>query len=367
MQFLPLLKALAFRNVPVYVHYGVTHRCNLTCKMCGLWKQGDKSTEMTAAQVDAAAENFRKLGTSAISLGGGEPFLRQDLPDIIMSFKSRGIEPRVLTNGLVKDDSLRQRVADTGLRHISISLDTADPVLQDEICGRTGAWKDIMEAAGYWAEVIRPRRGLGVFNCVIGRHNFRTVASVIAIAERFGFYVSLVPIEHHAYHEKELSCREHEDMYFTEEDKLDLKRALSRLKISSLAGSVFNSVPYISRSYGYLTHEPFPFRCRAGALSFSVSPEGLYSMCHYYKGMGDNSRKYVFEPDFTDWYKRENPAAKTAAKAAGCRRCFRPCWQEVNLAFTHPWSLLHAARLRFPKRIPDQLPSPEDLMPGGDK
>ena len=37
-QHLRIGRAFATRDVPVYAHYGITHRCNLTCKMCGIWK-----------------------------------------------------------------------------------------------------------------------------------------------------------------------------------------------------------------------------------------------------------------------------------------------------------------------------------------
>ena len=30
------------RRVPVYAHFGITHRCNLTCKMCGIWRYGNE-------------------------------------------------------------------------------------------------------------------------------------------------------------------------------------------------------------------------------------------------------------------------------------------------------------------------------------
>ena len=34
--------AAVTRRVPVYAHFGITHRCNLTCKMCGIWRYGNE-------------------------------------------------------------------------------------------------------------------------------------------------------------------------------------------------------------------------------------------------------------------------------------------------------------------------------------
>ena len=40
------LTAAITRDVPVYAHFGVTHRCNLTCKMCGIWRYGNAKEEL---------------------------------------------------------------------------------------------------------------------------------------------------------------------------------------------------------------------------------------------------------------------------------------------------------------------------------
>ena len=37
-------RAFVTRNVPVYAHYGITHVCDLTCKMCGIWRYGNRKT-----------------------------------------------------------------------------------------------------------------------------------------------------------------------------------------------------------------------------------------------------------------------------------------------------------------------------------
>ena len=39
-------KAFLTRKVPVYAHYGITHRCDLTCKMCGIWRYGNRKEEL---------------------------------------------------------------------------------------------------------------------------------------------------------------------------------------------------------------------------------------------------------------------------------------------------------------------------------
>ena len=45
-QYKQIAQAAISRNVPVYAHFGVTHRCNLTCKMCGIWRYGNAKEEL---------------------------------------------------------------------------------------------------------------------------------------------------------------------------------------------------------------------------------------------------------------------------------------------------------------------------------
>ncbi|MBQ7568795.1 radical SAM protein [bacterium] len=373
MRYLSCLRAMLTRRLPIYVHYGVTHRCNLQCRMCGLWKLGNQTSELTLPQIQQLAANLGKLGTTAISLGGGEPFLRQDLPDIAEAFLSNGLEVRILTNGLVKNDELIQRVLATGVRHISISLDTLDAAVQDDICSRQGAWHDIIEAVRFWAGALQPRRGLGVLNCVVSKLNFRQIPKLLQVADAYGFYLSLVPIELHHYQDRDLGCRDNfENMHFVPEEYPELDRIFGELISIKRRGRsrLFNSTPYLRYSLSYLKGQPLPgFRCRAGALSFSVSPEGNYSMCHYYKGLGPAGHSdaqsgqpiSAADPGFPEWYRQSQAAVVTSLTSRACRCCFRPCWQEINLAFTNPTALWEAWQLQRPLPYPDKLPSADEL------
>ena len=366
MRYLPLAKALLTRRVPVYVHYGITHRCNLRCRMCGLWKIGNRHSELGLPQIRQVARNLRRLGTTAISLGGGEPFLRPDLPEIIRAFSDLGIEVRVLTNGLVHDPDLLRRVQETGIRHVSLSLDTPDPARQADICAREGVWEGILQAVRHWAEHLRPRRGLGVLNCVVTRLNHLELPRIVELAEAFGFYASFVPLELHHYRDADLGCREaFHDMPFTAEDHPRLDAAFNELiRMKAQGRRVFNSTPFLEYTLRYLKGQPTGWRCRAGSLSFSLSPEGLYSMCHRFQGTGRFGTEQVSaaDPDFVDWFLEEHAAREAERVASKCQSCFRPCWQEVALAFTHPRAFLEAAALRRPGPIPKGLPDPRQLV-----
>ena len=68
-----IAKAAVTREVPVYAHFGITHRCDLTCKMCGIWRYGNKKEELSIDEIKEVAARMRRLGVVQVSIGGGEP------------------------------------------------------------------------------------------------------------------------------------------------------------------------------------------------------------------------------------------------------------------------------------------------------
>ncbi len=85
----------------------VTSRCNSLCRTCFYFDKLNSLDNLTTAQIErisATAPPFRKLW-----LSGGEPFLRENLADIVAMFVSRnGVRNINLpTNGLLPDKIFR--------------------------------------------------------------------------------------------------------------------------------------------------------------------------------------------------------------------------------------------------------------------
>ena len=73
-------------RLPVYVIFYVTSRCNYRCRMCFYWKEieNPNKDELNLEEIEKISKNFGKL--LQLSLTGGEPFLRDDLPEICKIF-----------------------------------------------------------------------------------------------------------------------------------------------------------------------------------------------------------------------------------------------------------------------------------------
>jgi MoaA/NifB/PqqE/SkfB family radical SAM enzyme len=103
MGLVSLMRAVAANRAgavphPAWCTYVVTDRCNARCGMCDSWRLRP-TAELSVAEVD---ELFSRIGRlDVVRLTGGEPFLRDDLPEIAEAITTRS-RPRVLhvtTNG----------------------------------------------------------------------------------------------------------------------------------------------------------------------------------------------------------------------------------------------------------------------------
>lgn len=97
-----LAKNMFFSRGPGYLIYFVTHRCNANCDHCFDWQQRKnikEAEELNLKEIGSFAEKLPAIGH--LSLTGGEPFLRPDLPEIVKLFyeKSKVRSFSIPTNG----------------------------------------------------------------------------------------------------------------------------------------------------------------------------------------------------------------------------------------------------------------------------
>ena len=90
------------RTPPMSLTLSVTFRCNSRCRTCNVYNR--ISPELT---VDEWSRVFRSLGRAPawITISGGEPFLRQDLKELVVSLYDicRPAIINIPTNGLLTD------------------------------------------------------------------------------------------------------------------------------------------------------------------------------------------------------------------------------------------------------------------------
>jgi 7,8-dihydro-6-hydroxymethylpterin dimethyltransferase len=117
----------------------VTERCNLNCPIC-FAQSGGFSSDPAISEI---AEQFKELvenGNTFVQLSGGEPTVRDDLPDIVAAAKDAGCENIQLnSNGirLGKDKGFTKALAEAGLSFVFMQFDGTEEPIYEKLRGRS--------------------------------------------------------------------------------------------------------------------------------------------------------------------------------------------------------------------------------------
>lgn len=128
---------------PEFIILDLTHRCNLSCNICEIRK--DKPIEeFTTEEVKHLITQAADWQVKEFVLSGGEPFMREDIFEILDFVKDKGYHIGVLTNGIILDNNFINKllpylVSDS--LSLSISLDALSPEIHDEIRAAKGSFE----------------------------------------------------------------------------------------------------------------------------------------------------------------------------------------------------------------------------------
>ncbi len=135
------------RRRPFQVLLQLTNRCNMTCDMCDFWPHtASRDEELSLDDYRRLREELSALGTFLVSIEGGEPFLRDDLVDIVRLF-AHGHLPTLYTNGWFVTAESARDLFDAGLTQVGVSIDYPDAARHDAKRGLPGsfdrAWRAV--------------------------------------------------------------------------------------------------------------------------------------------------------------------------------------------------------------------------------
>jgi len=118
-------KALKSRRHPILAHIIPMRRCNLSCAYCNEYDSASKPVPIQI--ILRRLELLADLGTTSVTISGGEPLLHPDLDEIIRGIRSRGMMADLITNGYLLTPERIRRLNRTGLDHLQISIDNVMP------------------------------------------------------------------------------------------------------------------------------------------------------------------------------------------------------------------------------------------------
>lgn len=322
INFTRLIRGRIFKDIPLYVHYGITHRCNLSCRMCNIYKDAGKNGELSTSEIGEKFDFLRRLGVVYVSIGGGEPFLRTDLVSVVNLLRKKGLMVRLLTNGTLAEEFLIKQLVSAGLRDVSVSLDTLDPEKQEYIYNSKGVFAKIMKAMELFSAYIPQKGRLLLINTVVSPFNIKELPGLALFAKKKGYYISFVPVESNGFSEFDFGGIDHKEIDKSYDSLIRMKKEDK--------SPVFNSSLFLDVSRDYLKFKQHKWKCDAGRMYFSMNPAGKLSICHKFKA----------EECFLNEDKR-------LSLIKGCSGCMRPCWAEVSFLMKDKKSFWEMARIKI--------------------
>lgn len=159
--------------------WNVTYACNFRCPICFIDAGPGHPDELTTGEAKDMLTRAAQAGVRDIIISGGEPFLREDMVDLLAHMADHHITARIASNGSLLTDELLDRLRhETLTQSFQISLDTLAPGLYSEIHGTPPGFFDTALAA------LRRIQERGFHTTISARLTAKTLPGIPALLDR---------------------------------------------------------------------------------------------------------------------------------------------------------------------------------------
>ncbi len=333
---LAALRSRARRTGPVCVELLVTARSAPGWRRIDAADADGDAPELTLDELEVVASNLAELGVSTVELGGHEPFVREDLPEIVAAFTRAGIAARLRTAGSASRHALAA-CADAGARDIQVSLDTLDPALQDRLDGVAGAWDAILGVIAAVNETF-PTGGVRGFDVALMPATLEHVIPVASLAAHIGWSISVVPVHttdvtrpraHRAFDR-------HGTFSFAAESAARVCAVLDQLaRLGREHPGLIAHPDLLAEAQRFIAGQPVAWRrfhgdvCDAPSLYFAIDPAGRVAPCRDHRL---TEAFAVHDERFPLWFRDGVVHRACRQQVAACEGCMHGPYAAISLA-----------------------------------
>lgn len=317
---------------PTFCSIEVLYSCILKCKMCHMWKNPRSADEMSIEDWKKFIVTLKKFTgtTTSINITGGEPLLKEDVLDLVRFTVGSGFNAvSMTTNGFLIDKSIASAIADSGMSMISMSLDSLDEGVHDNIRGLKGACRKVMDAFEYFRNYPGNLKKLGVQTIIMGP-NLEGILDLVQWAHERNISIYFMAIVQplclslpgNWYLESEYS-------FLWPNEKARLFNVIDSLvKFKEEGIDIGNSVAQLKAFKTYFT-DPNDFvkkyrQCRMGDGMLKVDPQGNVSLCAEKGSIGNVRADRIDDLWFSE---------KAAKIRESIKFCKTNCPQLINCFF----------------------------------
>lgn len=243
----------------------ITYRCNAKCNMCNVWHHPTKVSD------EIMIDDIKKLpsGLRFINITGGEPFVRNDIEDIIKVVREKTKRIVISSNGFFTDRILNlfQKYPDLGIR-ISI----------EGLQKNNDAIRGIPDGFDRGLRTLFSLRRMGIkdigFGMTVQDKNCKDLIPLYELSHALNYEFATATLHNSHYFHKFNNTIDDRDMVAVEFSKL-ITELLKSNSVKKWFRAYFN---YGLMNYIYGGERLLP--CEMGTESFFVDPGGDVLACN---------------------------------------------------------------------------------------
>lgn len=291
----------------------VTSKCPLYCKHCFYNAELNQPIkELSLEEIEKIADNIK--GLEYLQLSGGEPFVREDIPEIAEIFFKRGLKKLIIpTNGYLTEQVIKQA--------------------------------EKMKQAGYNFSITVSIDGfMGTHNSIRGKNCFdnamRTFDRLKELGIETGFIVSLSKLNYSDYISLIKFLKEKTDnidpvlvrakpnIMLSVEEFEKIRPELENLAYGNLTPFYKARKKILNDIYSSVIQgKPVPYKCLAGTIIAVIEPDGQVRSCEIRAKLG-NLRDYDYNI---------NKILKIDKIPERCNDCIHPCFIGPSMSYSIKW------------------------------
>jgi radical SAM protein with 4Fe4S-binding SPASM domain len=168
-------------NVPYSGSLELTHRCNLSCRHCYQFPPRDGG-ELDTGEWIKVMEELAAAGCLFLALTGGEPLVRDDLPELIRAAAALGYALTLQTNAVLLDAAMARALGELPTVRVDVSVYGARPETHDRFTGMDGSFAASRRAM----ELLRDNGVPLMLKVTAGNFNLEEIEGIAAMADALG-------------------------------------------------------------------------------------------------------------------------------------------------------------------------------------
>lgn len=320
---------------PFFASLLITQRCNLRCVMCDQWRICEENPELVKSELKTAElkkliVDLKELGSKIIILTGGEPFLRQDVFDLIEYAKRLDLSVLIDSNGSLITERIARGIRSSGLDGISVSIDGADQKTHDYHRGVDGAFEKAIHGVRNLLKFKNEDLKVAIVT-TITRQNFKELPKIVDLANYLGVYgVRFEPVNIRPLITVSVESKERQLMLNRKEAAL-LKNIMERVIEKTRRYDLHTDpVPFLRGIPKYFENPQRKFsKCFVGYLGCLFGPEGNLYVCGSFL---DSPIGNIRETSLKElWFSSKFRHIRGLIRMGICQGCYLRCSTSPSL------------------------------------